>query len=55
MTYEKIEVEPNIFMIKRIDDDGKEWWIPIANDNSDYQAYQAYLASLPSNSPQAGA
>jgi hypothetical protein len=43
MRYEKVEVEPNLFMIKRTELDGKEWWIPMANDNSDYQRYLAWL------------
>jgi len=26
-------------VIKRTDEDGKEWWIPINEANADYQAY----------------
>lgn len=26
-------------IIKRTDEDGKIWWIPLIEDNSDYQAY----------------
>jgi hypothetical protein len=33
--YEVIENET----IKRIDADGKEWFIPMNEENSDYQAY----------------
>jgi hypothetical protein len=31
--------------IKRIDKDGKEWFIPTDPANSDYQAYLASLAT----------
>jgi hypothetical protein len=31
-------------VITRTDDDGKVWFIPFDEANSDYQAYLAYLA-----------
>jgi hypothetical protein len=31
-------------VITRTDDDGKVWFIPADENNSDYQAYLAYLA-----------
>jgi hypothetical protein len=50
--YEIIEFE-NSKTLKKTDENGQEWFIPIDPANSDYQAY---LATLPSNSsiPQAG-
>ena len=38
--YEIIEAnELNSKMIKRTDEDGKVWWIPVDEANSDYQRY----------------
>lgn len=31
-------------MIKRIDDDGQEWFIPFSQGNADYEKYLAWLA-----------
>ena len=39
MTYEIITLISGEEVLKRIDDDGAEWFIPIDNSNSDYQAY----------------
>lgn len=36
------EINEDTF-IKRIDEDGKEWFIPSDPANSDYQAYLKYL------------
>jgi hypothetical protein len=40
-----IDKETNRTTIKRTDLDGKEWFIPTDESNSDYQAYLATLAS----------
>ena len=32
-------------ILKRIDEDGSIWWIPMDEANSDYQAYLAYVAN----------
>ena len=40
------EIEKNSFgedIIKRTDEDGTVWWIPLDPANSDYQAYLASL------------
>jgi hypothetical protein len=40
MKYEKVTIGlKNDEVIKRTNDDGTESWIPMAEDNSDYQAY----------------
>lgn len=36
--YEEYEYE-GVITIKRTDEDGKIWWIPVDESNSDYQAY----------------
>ena len=41
--YEKITNELETELIKRTDEDGKIWFIPIDPANSDYQAYLASL------------
>jgi len=41
--YEQVETTLGDVMIKRIDADGKEWWIPTDPANSDYQRYLAWL------------
>jgi hypothetical protein len=33
----------NELFVKRIDTDGKEWWIPTDFANSDYQRYLRWL------------
>ena len=38
-TYEEITNELGTALIKRTDTDGKIWWIPINEANSDYQRY----------------
>ena len=38
----KYEVINELF-VKRIEDDGKEWWIPTDPANSDYQRYLRWL------------
>jgi hypothetical protein len=38
-TYELITDELGQEVIKRTDADGKIWWIPMDEANSDYQAY----------------
>jgi hypothetical protein len=38
----KYEVVNELF-VKRIDVDGKEWWIPTDAANSDYQRYLRWL------------
>lgn len=40
--YEAIEENGNS-IIKRTDDDGKEWWIPTDPANSDFQRYLRWL------------
>lgn len=37
-------------MIKRIDDDGTEWFIPLVEGNSDYAKYLEWLAQ--GNTPE---
>ena len=37
--YEVVETLLESQMIKRTDEDGKVWWIPIDPANSDYQRY----------------
>lgn len=39
--YELIELRssPGEFVIKKTDEDGTEFWIPMDENNSDYQAY----------------
>ena len=39
LTYEVIINDNNQEVIKRTDLDGKIWWIPALEENSDYQAY----------------
>jgi hypothetical protein len=41
--YEEVTTLLGGSMIKRIDPDGKEWWIPMDEANSDYQRYLAWL------------
>lgn len=42
MEYEVITDETGS-VIKKTDEDGKIWWIPMDESNSDYQAYLASL------------
>ena len=42
--------EPSTNIIIKIDEDGREWFIPRDEDN---RMYQAYLATLASESPAA--
>jgi hypothetical protein len=44
MKYEMVNDERGS-MLQRTDDDGKVWIIPMAEGNSDYQAYLATLAA----------
>ena len=37
--YEEVTNELGATLIKRTDADGKVWWIPMDEANSDYQAY----------------
>jgi len=37
--YEVIETEGFAAILKRTDEDGKVFWIPMVEGNSDYQAY----------------
>jgi hypothetical protein len=37
--YEEVTNDLDQVMIKRTDEDGKVWWIPTDETNSDYQAY----------------
>jgi expansin (peptidoglycan-binding protein) len=37
--YEVVETPISTQIIKRTDEDGKVWWIPIDPANSDYQRY----------------
>ena len=55
-TYEIVKDFFGVESIKRTDEDGSIWWIPMDEANSDYQAYLATLASELSNpsTPQAG-
>jgi hypothetical protein len=39
LTYEEYTTEFGSKFIKRTDEDGKIWWIPVDEANSDYQAY----------------
>jgi hypothetical protein len=38
-TYEIVKNEFQAEILKRTDADGKEWWIPMDEANSDYQRY----------------
>ena len=37
--YEEVTTELGNTVIKRTDEDGKIWWIPVDPANSDYQRY----------------
>ena len=37
--YEEVTNDLGTTLIKRTDEDGKVWWIPMDETNSDYQAY----------------
>ena len=43
--YKKVTDEFSLTYIKRIDEDGKVWSIPLDPANSDYQAYLATLVT----------
>jgi hypothetical protein len=45
--YEVVTSEMGGETIKRTDADGSVWWIPKAEDNSDYQRYLRWLATQP--------
>jgi hypothetical protein len=51
MKYEIINDERGS-MLQRTDDDGKVWIIPMAEGNSDYQAYLASLQAPQANSTE---
>jgi hypothetical protein len=38
-TYEIVENYQGVKIIKRVDEDGQEAWIPVDEANSDYQRY----------------
>jgi hypothetical protein len=42
-TYEVVETYTGSKIIKRVDEDGQEAWIPMDKANADYQAYLAWL------------
>jgi hypothetical protein len=42
-TYKEIETPLGGTVIQRTDEDGKVWWIPMDESNSDYQRYLAWL------------
>ena len=37
--YEEVTTELGNAILKRTDEDGKVWWIPMDEANADYQAY----------------
>jgi hypothetical protein len=39
MIYEIVETENQSTMLKATDEEGKVFWIPMVEGNSDYQAY----------------
>ena len=41
--YEKVTDFLGVESIKRTDDDGSIWWIPMDESNSDYQRYLRWL------------
>lgn len=43
MTYEEITDEFGSKVIKKTDAEGKEFWIPVNEGNSDYQRYLRWL------------
>ena len=47
LIYEKVTSDLGIVTIKRTDTDGKVWWIPLDQANSDYQAYLKHLTENP--------
>ena len=47
MQYEVIETQGFAAMLKQTDKDGKVWWIPMDESNSDYQAYLEHLTENP--------
>ena len=51
MTYEIVDTSFGGKILKRTNLDGTETWIPMTDDNSDYQAYLATLASESTNDP----
>lgn len=45
-TYEIVKTDRGTDILKRTDADGQIWWIPMTEENSDYQAYLASLETL---------
>jgi hypothetical protein len=41
--YEVIKTELNTEVLKKTDLDGKVWWVPMDESNSDYQRYLRWL------------
>ena len=53
-TYEEVTTDLGDTILKRTDEDGKVWWIPMDETNSDYQAYLnpvEHLTEIPTNQP----
>lgn len=42
-TYELVSTDLGDTVVKRLDEDGKEAWIPLDPGNSDYQRYLRWL------------
>ena len=43
VNYEIVEMETGAKAVKKTTDDGREWWIPFDENNSDYQRYLRWL------------
>ena len=41
--FEGSKTEPSVTVIKRTDEDGSVWWIPMDEANSDYQEYLRWV------------
>lgn len=53
MKYEIVETSFGAKILKRTNENGTETWIPMTEDNSDYQAYLSTLVSESANTPSA--
>ena len=54
VVYEIVTTELGSQILKRTDPDGRVWWIPVDESNSDYRAYEAWLESQHGETDQTG-